>query len=66
MTKKPYLSFLTSVRSLYQPILYTENDDTQGKRKKAMHDIFPFSPFLFINKPKTWSISRMCAYEEVK
>jgi len=22
MTKKPYLSFLTSVRSLYQPILY--------------------------------------------
>lgn len=47
-------------------VIYTENDDQEGRRGWHHSTSFPFSPSLLIREQKVESVGRMCAHQEVK
>lgn len=61
--RDPVTSFLPCATSLYWPTIYTENDDTEGKRKIGQPTFsFPFSFSFFICKPSE-SGTKMWMYQ---
>lgn len=65
--QQPYHRFLPPVTPLWETISYTENDDTEGKRKLGQPiSTFPFRFPLPISVPKAESVGRMPMYQGVE